>query len=672
MGLVLVPAALEDRTVDKTSTVDSLVQLKIVGDTYPGGSAGRSLRNGSTVARLTFESQREETGDGHVTVVTALRTPQGCLVEHHLRWHSDESALDSFVTVRNEGSEAVTLELLSSFSLTGMTPFSPGDTPGDLVLHRLRSAWSGEGRLVSDHIHDLGLEPAWARWDHCLRFGQVGSWPVHGYFPTAFVEDVGAGVCWGVQIAHPASWQIELGTLDAALNLSGGLADRELGHWTKTLAVGEGLQTPVAYLTVAQGGVDDAAHRLTARHQRFLDVPVVEEDLPVIFNEYCTTWGSPTPANLRAIAERLAGKGIEYLVIDSGWYKAEGTQWYDGHGDWVLDRRTFPDGMASALDPVRAAGMIPGIWFEFETVGSKATAFTLTDHLVGRDGVPVTTGDRRFWDFRDPFVVEYLKERVIDFLRTNGFGYLKVDYNNSIGIGCDGAESLGEGLRQQMAAVQDFFRLLRAEMPDLVIENCASGGHRLEPSMLALSSMSSFSDAHECLEIPIVAANVQRAVLPRQSQIWAVLRTEDSAQRLAYSLAATMLGRMCLSGDIHELTEKQWAVVSQAIAFYRTAAPVIKNGISHRFGPKVDSYRHPEGWQAVRRVSDDGAQILVVGHRFGGVDGTRLEVPLPPGRYEVTEAFSHRETSVELTDGLLTLDLDEEFSGVALMLARAS
>ena len=188
--------------------------------------------------------------------------------------------------------------------------------------------------------------------------------------------------------------------------------------------------------------------------------------------------------------------------------------------------------------------------------------------------------------------------------------------------------------------------------------------------MLALTSMSSFSDAHECAEIPIIAANVQRALLPRQSQIWAVLRTQDSPQRLAYSLTATMLGRMCLSGEIHELSDEQWAVVSRAISFYRAAVPVIKNGVSHRFGPKVRSYRHPEGWQAVRRLSNDGAQILVVAHRFGAAERTPIEVALPLGRYEVSDLYSHREIVVKLTEELVAVELDEPFSAAALVLTQ--
>lgn len=676
IGLLLLPTGRDAQEQATLTAVESLVQVKIVGDAYPGGSTGRSLRNGGTTTRLRFEDQHEVRDAEGTTIMTLLRTPQGCVVEHHLTHREGEAGLESSAVLRHQGEEPVSLELLSSFSLTGLTPIAASDAPGSLVLHRLRSAWSGEGRLVSDHVEDLSLEPAWTGWERCLRFGQVGSWPVHGFFPTAFVEDVRAEVCWGVQIAHPASWQIELGRVDAALNLSGGLADREFGHWMKTLAPGDEFRTPVAYLTVAEGGVDRAAHRLTRAHIRSLDIPAGEDDLPIVFNEYCTTWGSPAPEKLRAMADRLAGRGIRYLVIDSGWYKAEGTQWYDGHGDWILDRRAFPDGLEGALDHVRAAGLIPGIWFEFETLGARSTAMTLTDHQLTRDGVPLTTGDRRFWDFRDPFVITYLKERVIDFLRAHGFGYLKVDYNNSIGIGCDGAESLGEGLRQQMVAVQDFFRLIREELPDLVIENCASGGHRLEPSMLALTSMSSFSDAHECEEIPILAANVQRAVLPRQSQIWAVLRAQDSPRRLVYSLTATLLGRMCLSGDIHELADEQWALVERAIGVYRAAAPVIKEGTSHRFGPKVASYRHPTGWQAVRRDSEDGSRILLVAHRFGADDSgvnepARIVVPLPTGGdHRVTEVYSHREIAVEQTAGSVTLELEEPFSAAAVLLDR--
>ncbi|GAA1614364.1 hypothetical protein ACFQY4_25955 [Catellatospora bangladeshensis] len=81
VGMMLFPAAMAGQVAEKSSAIDSLVQIKTVGDTYPGGSAGRTLQNGGTVATLTVESQLEVTTDAGVTVVTLLRTHQGCLVE---------------------------------------------------------------------------------------------------------------------------------------------------------------------------------------------------------------------------------------------------------------------------------------------------------------------------------------------------------------------------------------------------------------------------------------------------------------------------------------------------------------------------------------------------------------------------------------------------------------
>lgn len=77
-----------------------------------------------------------------------------------------------------------------------------------------------------------------------------------------------------------------------------------------------------------------------------------------------------------------------------------------------------------------------------------------------------------------------------------------------------------------------------------------------------------------------------------------MLHPTASLQRLRYSLAATFLGRMCLSGGIGALGPEAWATVQEAITLYQQAAPVIKHGISRRCGAVGASWRHPRGWQA--------------------------------------------------------------------------
>ena len=155
---------------------------------------------------------------------------------------------------------------------------------------------------------------------------------------------------------------------------------------------------------------------------------------------------------------------------------------------------------------------------------------------------------------------------------------------------------------------------------------------------MELASQASFSDAHEIPSLPIIAANLHRVIRPEQSQIWAVMRAKDSDSRIYYSMCATFLGRMGLSGDVYDLSDHQWELVDGAIAFYKEAAPIIKDGVTesilwskNNFGSAGEqnsnelkeccstdgdtrSYNKPEGSQLVVRKL--GNKALFVFHRF--------------------------------------------------------
>lgn len=690
VGLFLYPDRMADKLVTRREVLpgkpqkfpdiaaqqlESLVQFKLLGDSLDGFSQGITMRNSDTLSSLRYSGQEKIQQGDETEIITCLSSPRGYSCEHHLRHCQGDDALTFFSTIRNDGTEKVSLEMLSSFSLGGITPFASDDAPNRLHFHRLRSFWSAEGRHISQLIEELHLERSWSGHGvRAERFGQVGSMPVHGYHPFAAVEDRDAGVFWGAALAWAGSWQMELYRRDDQLSLSGGLADRELGHWYKTLAPGESFTSPLAYVTTVKGDFDDLCQRLTAMQSKAAEhVPDSEQTLPVLVNEFCTTWGNPTHERVCDLAKRMKDSGAKYFVIDAGWYLGENGDWSLNQGEWIPSRDLFPEGIAATAKFIREQGLIPGIWFEFEVVGSRSNLFNLmVDHFLKRDGIPVLAGQRRFWDFRDPWVRDYLYEKVIRFLRDNGFGYIKVDYNETIGIGVDGAESLGEGLRQHILCVQDFFRQMQQELPDLVIEVCASGGHRLEPSMMALASMASFSDAHESPDIPIIAANLQRLILPRQSQIWAVLHSSDSFRRLTYSLAAGFLGRLCLSGEIDELDEKQWSLVREVIRFYDRVAPIIKRGGSRLYQDIGLSWQHPQGAQAVLRISVDNDQALLVAHSFANPLPSEIVFDLPQGKWQVAGILPGTNINVKITDNKLDVRFAGEFEGYVVHLENGN
>ena len=110
--------------------LDSLVQLKCTEDINGGFfSQGRTMRSGHSTAVLEFIGQKVQKKDGSNSVVTTLKHPSGLLCEHQLSWQGNAPVFSSRVSVRNAGKKPVTLEMLSSFSLGGMTPYVPDDAP---------------------------------------------------------------------------------------------------------------------------------------------------------------------------------------------------------------------------------------------------------------------------------------------------------------------------------------------------------------------------------------------------------------------------------------------------------------------------------------------------------------------------------------------------------------
>mgnify|MGYP000584628556 FL=1 len=674
VGFQLLPENVsQENIVTDNCFMESLIQYKLTGDIYNEAYAGGcSMRNGESVRKLKFSEQTDEFVGEQLQVNTIMMDEDGHRLIHHLVWLKNMPYVRISCTFENQSKTNCCLEMFESFSLGGLSPYMQGDGNGTLWLHRVRSVWSQEGRHEAIPVEDLQLEPAWdPHAVRCERFGQAGSMPVNRFFPFAAIEDRKNHVFWGAQIAHPASWQMEVYRKDNGLALSGGLADRELGHWMKNVEPGKNFTTPEAIVSTAHtDSFDIFTGRLTTAGlvEGFLKAPESEQDLPIVFNEYCTTWGNPSHENICEIVDAIKGKGFKYFVIDCGWYKENGIPWDIGMGDYEVSSELFPDGMEKTVQVIKDAGMIPGIWFEIENVGSASRAYHLTEHLLHKDHAVLTTYFRRFWDMQDTWVDEYLTDKVIGTLKKYGFGYMKIDYNETIGIGCDGAESPGEGLRKNMEASVSFIEKIKEEVPGIVLENCASGGHRLEPKLMSVMSMASFSDAHECEEIPIIAANLHRVIHPAQSQIWAVIRQDDSLKRIAYSISNTFLGRMCISGDVTQLAPEKWNLIEQGISFYGKIKDIIKEGQSYRYGPKIKSARHPEGWQALLRVGKN-KQAYVVIHVFGGELPEVIEIELPEGIPDhIRQIYAHQEMEVSIKDRKIYYRPSENKSAVTLWL----
>ncbi|MEE0866902.1 MAG: glycoside hydrolase family 36 protein [Clostridia bacterium] len=628
---------------------------------YAGG-----CKLGQSYDDLKFKSQECTEEAGKTIISTLMEAPEGYEVIHKLTHYHGEEGFEVQCTFVNNTGKSVNLEMISSAALDGLSPYCRDDSSKNLVIHLFKSGWATEGKHMTYTLPELNLEKAWGGNFSNYKIGTRGSRATAEYFPYAAAEDKACGVMWGMQLYCSSTWQMEFSRMGTDISFTGGLGDVYFGNWFKTVKNGESFSAPKALIAAVKGDISELSDIFLKMRARDVDA-YGEEGMPIIFNEWCTSWGHPSHDKNLELADKLQNTKVKYLVMDAGWF--------DATGDWNYKRDLFPNGMKAYADAVRDKGFVPGVWMEFECTSENSKHFLpeFDDMHLKHDGSVIVgqvnkSGRESFWDLRNPKANEFLEEKVISFLKDNGIGYLKVDYNADIQSVCDGAESGGEGLRLHMEAVREFFRKIKREIPDIVIENCSSGGMRLEPAMMSVTAMCSFSDAHECFEFPIIAANLHYLIPPRQSQIWCVLKPEFNADRYAYTISAGFLGRICWSGNIAGLSEEQMGEIYKAEEFYESVSDIIKHGKSvvYRTEPSIN-FRYPEGTQAVIRYSDDGERALLVYHCF---NNPKELVISSNGNWEIEKCLYNGAVSVQ--DNIRISETKEVFGNVVLLRKRGA
>ncbi len=674
---VFVPADMTDRLNDeKLAGISPLgwmispetqVHIALSGDGISNDfSPGNTLRNSDTAFSLKFKGAKYEEQSGKQILIAAFENDKG-LVARQVYSCTGAGYLETYTELENRGDNVI-VEALPSFNMARISPFERFDDPNDIVIHRLLSNWSGEGKLYSVSAADIAFEASWSGLGvRTMRISQTGTMPARGYLPFISVEDKKNGVCWAAETEAPASWTIEAVFRNNAISVGGGRGDFLSAHWRKTLKTGETEKTNKAYLTVTKGSLENAAARLARHFDDTDEIKDVERDLPVLYNEYCYTWGKPETKTLEKMLPEIAALGCKYFVIDDGWFYNVYNDKRYVIGDWNVNKEYYPEGLKAFADKVRSYGMIPGVWYEFEGVSEHSDVYRdHPDWLLTRDGKIINNGGRAFLDFRKEEVLNYLREKVIKNLVNCGIGYMKVDYNSNAGFGADGAESYGEAIRQHIDAVLAFFEEIKRSVPSLVLEICSSGGMRHEPRFLSLGDMCSFSDAHENAGGVPVAMNLHRFIPPRKLQIWATIRDDYNADDVKFTVAKAMLGRICFSGNLGNKPQEIIDILKESVSFYEKLKPTIANGetITIENGG-ISTYLFTKGSPYLVRRSADGKKKIV--YAFA-IDSENHDFSIDCGDYSVLDTFNAPENT-HIADGklLFTSGKEKNFGCVILL-----
>ena len=379
-----------------------------------------------------------------------------------------------------------------------------------------------------------------------------------------------------------------------------------------------------AAVAVSADGFEGAVAALTAVRRAIRRPHQDARRLPVIFNDYMNTlMGNPTTERLLPLIDAAAEVGAEYFCIDSGWYADLDESWWDTVGAWKPSATRFPNGIGEVLDRIRSAGMVPGLWLEPEVVGvnSPVVMQLPPEAFFQRDGRLVTEHGRHHLDLRHPAAVKHLDE-VVDFVVGDlGVGYLKLDYNIEIAPGPNtGGLSPGAGLLEANRAQLDWLDAVLDRHPALVLENCSSGGMRIDYALLSRLQLQSTSDQQDPLRYPPIAAAAPAAIAPEQAASWAYPQPSFTDDEIAFTLCGAMLGRIYLSGHLDHMSRRQRALVAEAVRVHKDLRGSLASALP--FWP-LGLPRWTDAWIALGLRAPE-ASYLTVWHRgpFDAETGT--------------------------------------------------
>ena len=573
---------------DGKPSADLLKTWQIKSDTAPGNNAQVHLYSYTDpVTHLTVTAEVRQYAEFPGVVDWVLRfrndgTSDTPILEDILPLHSTLAAAPGNFFIRHaKGSDA---------HAEDFTPMTEQLEPGD----------------------DQHYEPEWGRSSSGMTLPffnlQTGD---HG-----LVEAIGWSGNWKADFSYDKE--------ASTISMTSGMKQTHL-----LLHPGEEIRTPRIVLMSWTGGDWQQAQN---RWRRLLFAHYTPQDNgkpmrgPILFGG----WGSEPITDKLAYIQWIHDHKIpvEVFAVDAGWYgdsvgaETDPTNpWWKNRGDWFPSPLYYPHGIKPLGDALKQAGLGFSLWIEAET--------TMDDKKIIRDHPdwflhidPSLAKGESLVNLGNPVAREGLTDMLSGFISDFGMTWYRQDFNvrpYRFWAAADAPDRIG---MTEIGYVQGLYAMwddLLKRHPGLRIDNCASGGRRIDIEMMSRSFVVwrtdlGFTDT--------LAEQAQTQALQpwvpdtmgfeslTQSKPWVALRPYSTPRnlylmRLGYN-AGYGLGPGATGVDNEEWV--RW--IKQAIAEYREVQPYVY-GDFYPLLPYSLSDETWTAWQWNRPESRDGLLVVL-------------------------------------------------------------
>ena len=510
-----------------------------------------------------------------------------------------ENVITRRAALRNAGGGTMELHKLMSMSL-------------DLAQRELVMVSFGGGWIGEAHRCDRPVAPGML--GNESRTGSSSNRVNPGFLLRRGDTTEERGDCWGFNLVYSGSHYecVEQSAQGTARVMCGISPDR----FCWTLCPGERFETPEAVLSYSGAGLNGLSRNMHA----FVNGHIVRgqwanRERPVLVNVWEAFMFSFTRDKLLGVARGAKALGAELFVLDDGWF---GARDHDkaGLGDYEVNEKKLPGGLAELCRRVNDMGMDFGLWFEPEAVNPDSDLYRAhPDWAVSDPGREEVYGrNELLLDLTRAEVRDYIVENVGRVLDSCPIAYVKWDMNRHL-AGRDGAFA-----HRYVLGLYEVLRRIFDPRPHILLESCSSGGNRFDLGMLCHSPQIWASDNTD----PIERLKIQKGLsyLYPLSAMGAHVSAAPHAQTLRHTPLPTRFNVSCFGDlgyelDLRALTPAEKREVKGQVEFYK----------KHRRAFQYGEFSRADGlpdWQEGFTVLSPDRREAICGH-------FRTLVPAAPG-----------------------------------------
>ncbi|HPA46113.1 MAG TPA: alpha-galactosidase [bacterium] len=326
---------------------------------------------------------------------------------------------------------------------------------------------------------------------------------------------------------------------------------------------GQSIHGPVLHTVITRESDDSLARadwmrqRVALAQERFAMPPPA---FYLGYNNWYTTRFQINGEFLRRQVNYMAPFGFDAFVIDAGWYK--------NVGDWTPDETKFQPGEFESL--LKSAGRhagTTGIWTCPQFVHAPADA---PPSQADRPGFYREFIDGHLLDLDGCNFSELLKNHVAFLRNRYGIAWWKYDQDFFM-------NETRAGVMRNVIAFQEALKAVRHVNPDLIIENCQSGGRMINELTVQACQTQWLRDGgnngleHARQNIR-VALGAMEFVFPWQACRWTnnISRmSPDDRELIRYYCRSAMAGSWGIVDDLSNLTDAHRRIILEEIQNYR-------------------------------------------------------------------------------------------------------